>query len=600
MKLSLTLLAHTSAVFLLIAFFSSPVYAQGGKTVYVSETGDASASGESLAAPTTLDSAYKSISEIGTIIATDSITYSEPPAHSGMLTLKGYGSGLTLTLDTPINLRGDLTLSGFNIVRNKDNYHIYANGHSLTITEDVTSSQRLIAFGGTNGKTYTGDTDIRLLGGTYDWVCGGSSNAPLIGNSNIVFGGNANKDDTIESGCRVYGGGNYAGVTGKTSVTLAGNAVCEYLFGGSRSSFPVDTPEEINVNITGGNAMNIYGGTENYSLDGCNINVAMKGGTVEAIFGGSIGAGLTGNVNIDLLGGRISRRVYTGCYNEASIFLNYSTSHHVTGTTTLRIAPTIASSNISYGSDVNRGLFAGSRHSSAFDDEINTIIFLNGCYSAYKSKIIHASFDSKEDYTVAATAGGEVFGTENGGIIYIAPQSGKYAALNGSGEYQNTTAALTNTGTTVNLVEFRDRAAADGSALNTIMYDLDAELSAVISADVFRKSIYAVKPTDISLAGNDIVSYTNANGDPVYKKGFLVTLSADALSELSTVKLMADSSRGIWSLNGVAPAHDNSSIVTSGSGDVMLGIQINNIPDLATAESLELYLSRDRVEEELQ
>ena len=171
MKLSLTFLAHTSAAFILIAFFNSPVCAQDGRTIYVSETGDASASGESLAAPTTLDSAYKRIGEIDTIIATDSITYSEPPAHSGMLTLKGYGSGLTLTLDSPINLRGDLTISGFNITRTKDNYHIYANGHSLTIAEDVTSSQRLIAFGGTNGKAYTGDTDIRLLGGTPNRMC---------------------------------------------------------------------------------------------------------------------------------------------------------------------------------------------------------------------------------------------------------------------------------------------------------------------------------------------------------------------------------------------------------------------------------------------
>ncbi len=430
------------------------------KTVYVSSSGSADNSGESVGSPTTFATAYSDIDNIDTIIVIDDITYSEPPAHNGMVTIKGNADGINLTLSNAVNLQGDLTISNVNIIREKDNYHIYANGHSLIVDEDVTSSQRLIAFGGTNGKAYTGDTDITLLGGTYDWVCGGSSNANLIGNSNIVFGGNANIGDTIESKCCVYGGGNNSNVTGETNVTLSGNAVCQYVFGGSRitTTSVTGSPQKLNVNITGGNAMNVYGGTENYELNGCDVNVIMTGGTVEGVFGGSIGANLIGNVNVDLLGGEVTRRVYTGCYNEANIFMSYSTSHHVSGTTTLRIAPTMSTSKLISGSDTNKGVFAGSRYSSAFGDEVNTIIFLDGCYATHNSEITQSSysFDSKEDYTVSATAGGDVRGTAADGTIYIVSELGKYATVNGSGEYEISTATLANTGTTVNTVEFVD------------------------------------------------------------------------------------------------------------------------------------------------
>ena len=427
------------------------------KIVYVSSGGSADNSGLKASEPTTFAKAYADIADIDTIMVMDDMTYEEPPAHSGMLTIKGNTDGVDITLSNALNLRGDLTVSNVNIIRGGDNYHIYANGHSLVMAEDVTSSQRLIAFGGTSGKAYTGDTNIKILGGTYDWVCGGSSNAVVYGNANIEFGGNANIGDSIGNGCIVYGGGNNFTVTGEINITLSGNAVCQYLFGGSRmKGTDGQSPKKINVNISGGKAMNIYGGTQNDEMNGCDINVKMTGGSVEGIFGGSNGASLVGNVNIDILGGKITRRVYTGCYNatNSSYSSTFKTDYRVKGTTTLRIYPTVSTSNLLSGSDLDKGLFAGSRYSSAFGDETNTIIFLDGCYSTYKDKINHNSWGGFEDYVVSATAGGDVQGTAEGGTIYIVSEPGKFATVNGNGEYETAVASLTNSGTTVNTVNF--------------------------------------------------------------------------------------------------------------------------------------------------
>ncbi len=429
------------------------------KTVYVSSNGSADNSGLKESEPTTFAKAYAQIGDIDTIMVMDDMTYEEPPAHSGMLTIKGNTAGVDITLPTHMNLRGDLTVSNVNLTRGDKDYHIYANGHSLVVAEDVTSSQKFIAFGGTNGKAYTGDTDIKLLGGTYDWVCGGSSNAVVNGNSNIEVGGNANIGGSTENGCIIYGGGNNFTVTGEINVTLSGNAVCQYLFGGSRmKGTDEQSPEKINVNIAGGKAMNIYGGTQSDEMNGCDVNVKMTGGSVEGIFGGSNGASLVGNVNIDLLGGKITRRVYTGCYNDtnSSFSSNFKTDYRVEGTTTLRIYPTISTSDIASGSDLDKGVFAGSRYSSAFNDEANTIIFLDGCYNTYKDKIKHNSLGGFEDYVVSATAGGDVQGTNEGGKIYIVSEAGKFATMNGVGEYETATVSLTNSGATVNTVNFAD------------------------------------------------------------------------------------------------------------------------------------------------
>ncbi len=86
-----------------------------------------------------------------------------------------------------------------------------------------------------------------------------------------------------------------------------------------------------------------------------------------------------------------------------------------------------------------------------------------------------------------------------------------------------------------------------------------------------------------------IESYTS-NGSEVYKKGFLKTVTADECNAYKSIKLVENQVVGAWSLTG-----GESSTVTSGEGDVLMGVQIYNIPDGDTADNLKVYLSTDEI-----
>ncbi len=101
-----------------------------------------------------------------------------------------------------------------------------------------------------------------------------------------------------------------------------------------------------------------------------------------------------------------------------------------------------------------------------------------------------------------------------------------------------------------------------------------------------------IKTTDIAMTGNDIAEYSDADGNKVYKKGFLATVSADDYFNCNSVKLVYNQVIGAWSLTDSEPSHETQ---ISGEGEVVLGVQINNIPDKATADNLSLYLSDDGV-----
>ncbi len=105
-----------------------------------------------------------------------------------------------------------------------------------------------------------------------------------------------------------------------------------------------------------------------------------------------------------------------------------------------------------------------------------------------------------------------------------------------------------------------------------------------------------IKTTDIPAVGNDIVEYSDSNGNTVYKKGFLATVSADDYLNCTSIKLVDDQVVGAWSLADNEADYDTGKTVTSGSAEIILGIQINNIPYKVIAENLEIYLSDDGVE----
>lgn len=202
--------------------------------------------------------------------------------------------------------------------------------------------------------------------------------------------------------------------------------------------------------------MNVYAGSAGSAPTlNCDTNITMTGGLAEGLFGGSEGTNLTGNSHIYLLGGEVTRRVFSGCYNatSGSIFVSIATSNHIKGTTTIAIdndAKLITNSGLSSGNKMNSGIFAGSRISSKNAEEVNTIIFLNDSYDVKKSLIGDKSgwsylFKSFETYTIKAGKGGSVdtIGSE---VISLKPDAGMAAQI--GGKYYGTESINISSGTT--------------------------------------------------------------------------------------------------------------------------------------------------------
>ena len=94
---------------------------------------------------------------------------------------------------------------------------------------------------------------------------------------------------------------------------------------------------------------------------------------------------MTGNVNLSIVGGTISRRIYGGCYNEYT-WSGYETSAFVTGRISVLIGGN-ANITLNYSED-DKGIFACSRIKSNKTEEVACIIFADEtAYSKYNNKI---------------------------------------------------------------------------------------------------------------------------------------------------------------------------------------------------------------------
>lgn len=433
-------------------------------TFYVSSSGNNSNSGTTSSSP--LQSLSASYSKMGTdteIVLLDATTLTLPGSYNGNLTIKGNSSNIVLTLPSEVSLTGNLKLDNLSLANAST---IYANGYNLEIGSSTTSSSRLTVYGGKKSAELIGDTNVILLGGQYQNVYGGGNGGKVNGNTNVVFGGNCNPNDSIsdaDSNCAktyIYGGSNNAAVIGKTNVTLQNNAIIYMIYGAGAGTNGKVT--DTNIYINGGKAMCAYGGgASDSSLTNCNTHITMAGGLVEQLFGGSYSASMTGTTHVILKGGNVSRRVYSGCYNDMDIGLSgfsikatWKSSHHVSGTTTLMIYPGISlntKKELSSDNSVNVGTFAGSRIEKQPADEINNIIYLDNSYSSHKNYIGEKSskyiiplspwLKSFANYTVQCGTGGDVYGTSTGGNVYIAPDEGNCGVLNG-GYYLNENAPV--------------------------------------------------------------------------------------------------------------------------------------------------------------
>lgn len=470
---------------------------------YVASAGSDSNDGTSEKPFATISKAYTRLNRGGKIVIKDSASFA---ATSKPVIIEGENSSATLTLPSEVSLQNDLTLSNITLSGAST---IYANGHSFTVDGASSSTDRLSVYGGCKSAELNGNTYLTLLGGKYNDIYGGGYGAKVTGDTHIVLGGNANIGEGIDddntatlSPCMVYGGGNNGSVEGKTNVTLKDNAVAKYIVGAGTGTN--GTAKDTNIYINGGKVMNVYAGSRSTVLPaGTKTHATITSGTAEAIFGGCESVSLTGHTFVNLLGGQVTRRVYSGCYNNVSFGMSglsvaatWSTSHHVTGTTNLIIGPNVklnTKDGLSSDNSVNVGVFSGSRMESKSGEEQNTLIYLDGAASSHathmgeKSSYLIISLSkylkSFEDYTVQATTNGTVEGTTTAGTIYVTPIKGYVASVN-SNEYETGSVSVSAGTTAVSFIE----------------------------KDFFINSVTANEPTSSGISGSADIFANNRQG----------------------------------------------------------------------------------------
>ena len=284
------------------------------------------------------------------------------------------GGTLNLSEISELQLLGNVIFEDMTLV--VDSNSIYANGNELVVSEDVTFDGTVDAIYGGGKSNATWSTNLTLLSGNYKEIYGGSNSGIIFGDTLVVVGGEVNADiDVADHNLknRVYGGGYNDLINGNTYVTIKDSAQTSVVYGGGNGT-DSNVQGTCHVNVTGGNVMGYYGGS--YQGTVCNTVVNMTAGKAEQIFGGCELASMTGNVDVTITGGTISRRIYGGCYNEYTDG-GWKSSHHINGNVYLTIGP---NANINYSStESDRGVFGGSRYKSGFSDEKVTLILLDGC-----------------------------------------------------------------------------------------------------------------------------------------------------------------------------------------------------------------------------
>lgn len=214
---------------------------------------------------------------------------------------------------------GTITVSG-------DFYCGSMGDSSVSSTGAIQGNCSLTLDGGTyTGSVYGGNNANGSPTGTVIVTTGGNNNTTI----NNVFGGGNQADSTatsttlnIENNSNItnaYGGGNQAAVP-VTNVNLHGGSATN-IYGGSNQSGDITTS---NITTTGGSATNIYGGN-NLGGTTTTSNVTINGGTIASVYGGGNEA-TTGTTNVNLVSGTVTNTYGGG--NEAG----------VTNTTTVNLA----------------------------------------------------------------------------------------------------------------------------------------------------------------------------------------------------------------------------------------------------------------------
>lgn len=345
----------------------------------------------------------------GTVAVTSGFKWNE---HGKTVTVTGGTLDLSAVTDMAF---GDSVIFESITLILKEGGNVYANGHSLTITETVTVTNTANLYGGSKGGTVE-DTELTVLSGSFYKIFGGSNGGTVNGDTNVYVGENvnANCDWTSHSSTyMIYGGGNGDNIKGNTNITVGGNAKANYIFGGSvGSNAKIGGISKLSF---GGNAsaMSLYGASNGVNT-GNDVTLTMTGGEIQQMFGGCQSAALSktaGDVEVKLcvLGGKISRRIYGGCYNEYKMFDGWKGSDYVTGMITLVIGSNVNIS-LDYSETVEKSgvtvpdvklddsIFARSRQSTVSNTEKSRLIFLANDQSDIGSNSAYGKYSNKTGF----------------------------------------------------------------------------------------------------------------------------------------------------------------------------------------------------------
>ena len=281
-----------------------------------------------------LDIAFYNVENDGVIHIVGNYSLSNNNAHLGYKGKRITITGGTLDISNAniVDIVGPLTLDNLTVVAN--NNTIYANGNEFTINENITfdgSAKNL--FGGSDGITTLTSTNLKVCSGNFLYIYGGSNGGVITGDTNIELGGTVNKtiDVSDHSISNFAAAGSLNGIVrGNTNITVSGEAQMSIVYGGGYGANSY-VNGICNVNAKGGNIMGYYGGSNAGTV--CETNVEMTAGKVEQIFGGNWNSSVIGNTAVTVSGGRVTRRIYSGCYNDTTV----GTSYHVIGQSTLTL-----------------------------------------------------------------------------------------------------------------------------------------------------------------------------------------------------------------------------------------------------------------------
>lgn len=260
----------------------------------------------------------------GSIIVT--INAINPPSPESEYALKAVYGGGNLAAYSPTVTTTPATV----IVNNCSNtiQDLFGGGNAAAVpATDVTihggTFDRI--FAGGNGvksaANVTGNTSAFIGGGTINQVFGGSNNEGTIGGTiNVEI--NKEDDGCLMQIAEVYGGGNMAASNaGNLTIVRTGgdNEYIQSVYGGANDA---DVTGDITLNITGGRITNaLFGGNNNghdvYGDITININWDNQNGAndkkyLNDVFGGGNRAGVDGNTSITLLNGTVSNDIYGG------------------------------------------------------------------------------------------------------------------------------------------------------------------------------------------------------------------------------------------------------------------------------------------------